>query len=312
MAKQRNFKLKAKTQETIAGTLFASIPVIGFLLFGILPLLFSFFMSFSSIPSFALTEISFLTHNPFQNYISVLSDPLFYKAVFNTLYAASSLPISMCLGLLLAILLNQKLKMKRLYRTFIFIPYVCSIVAIVLMWRTMLNTNFGPINDFLGLFRIEPIDWLTSSKWFMPAMIIMGVWCGTGFSMILYSAALGNINPAYYEAAEIDGANIFQRFFSITLPLVSPTTFFILIVGIIGSLQEFTRFQAINAVNSSIISATGPDNSGLTIVFYLYNKAFAETGGLGQAASVSWILALVTIILTIFNFKISKKWVYEY
>jgi multiple sugar transport system permease protein len=309
MAKSR---LKARTQETITGTLFASIPVVGFLMFGILPLLFSLLMSFSQIPSFALGDLSFLSGNPLQNYIAVFKDPLFYKAVLNTFYAALSLPISMGLGLLLAVLLNQKLKLKRLYRTLIFIPYVCSIVAIVLMWRTMLNTNFGPINEFLKLFGIAPIDWLTSPKWFMPAMIIMGVWCGTGFSMILYSAALSNINPAYYEAAEMDGANIFQRFFKITLPLVSPTTFFLLIVGMIGSLQEFTRFQAINAVNSSIISATGPDNAGLTIVFYLYNKAFAETGGLGQAAAVSWILAIVTIILTIFNFKFSKRWVYEY
>lgn len=304
-------RLKAQTQESIMGTLFASIPVVGFVLFGIIPLLFSFVMSFSDIPSFSLREMSFLSGNLFGNYISVLNDPLFYKAVLNTLYATVSLPVAMFLGLLLAILLNQKLRLKRLYRTFIFIPYVCSIVAIVLMWRTLLNTNFGPINEFLGLLGIENIDWLTDSRYFMPAMIIMGVWIQTGFSMILYSAALCNINPSYYEAAEIDGANIFQKFFKITVPLVSPTTFFLLIVGTIGSLQEFTRFQAINAVNSSIISPTGPDNSGLTIVFYLYNKAFAETGGLGQAASVSWILALITIVLTVVNFSVSRKWVYE-
>ncbi|MFA5236185.1 MAG: sugar ABC transporter permease [Bacilli bacterium] len=310
MKKERR-KIKAKTQEAIIGTLFAGIPVIGFLTFGILPLIFSIMMSFSDVPSFALIDMSFLTSNPFQNYIAVLRDPLFYKAVLNTFYATAALPVSICLGLLLAIILNQKLKLKRLYRTFIFIPYVCSIVAVVLMWRTMLNTNFGPINQFLGFFGVAPIDWLTSSKWFMPGMIIMSIWCGTGFSMILYSAALSSINPAYYEAAELDGANIFQRFFGITLPLVSPTTFFLLVVGMIGSLQEFTRFQAINAVNSSIISPTGPDNSGLTIVFYLYNKAFGETGGLGQAASVSWILAAATILLTVFNFKMSRKWVYE-
>ena len=142
-------------------------------------------------------------------------------------------------------------------------------------------------------------------------MIVMSVWCGVGFNMILYSAALSNINPSYYEAAEIDGANKFQKFFKITVPLLSSTTFYLLVVGLIGGLQEFTRFQAINSVNSNLISATGPNNAGLTIVFYLYNKAFNSVGGLGIAAATSWLLAILTTIITIINFKLSKRWVYD-
>ena len=175
----------------------------------------------------------------------------------------------------------------------------------------MLDKNYGIINQFLGWFGVDAVAWLTDPKYFMTAMIIMITWCSVGFNLILYSAALTGISPGLYEAAEMDGAGAVRKFFKITLPLLSPTTFYLLIIGLIGSLQEFTRFQAINAVNSNLISPTGPNDSGLTIVFYLYNKAFGEAGTLGQAAAVSWVLTIVTILLTAINFIGSKKWVYS-
>lgn len=308
----RKKKIRKSKKEQIAGVLFASIPVIGFVLFGFIPLVFSLFMSFSDVPNFMIDSIQLYSiDNLFQNYISIFQDEKFYKAIVNTLYAAISLPLSMILGLFLAVLLNQKLKGSKAFRTIFFIPYVCSIVALTLMWRTLLDKNYGVINDFLNIFGVEDIAWLTDPNFFMLGMIIMITWCNTGFNLILYSAALTNISPSYYEAAEMDGAGSLRKFFKITLPLLSPTTFYLFVVGLIGALQEFTRFQAINAVNSNLISPTGPNDSGLTIVFYLYNKAFGEAGGLGEAAAVSWVLTIMTIVLTAINFLGSKKWVYS-
>lgn len=298
--------------EQIYGILFASIPIIGFTLFGIIPLVISFVMSFSELPTFLMEDMKvFDIENLFANYRSIFEDEKFFIAIKNTLYAMLSLPLSMILGLILAVILNQNIKGRKFFRTIFFIPYVCSIVALTLMWRTMLDKNYGVINQFLGVFGIEPVAWLTDPNAFMPAMILMITWCNVGFSLILYSAALTSISPSIYEAAEMDGASSVRKFFKITLPLLSPTTFYLLIVGVIGSLQEFARFQAINAVNSNLISPTGPNDAGLTIVFYLYNKAFGEAGGLGEAAAVSWVLTFVTMLLTATNFILSKKWVYS-
>lgn len=301
-------KKKFRRYEEVVGTLFAAIPVLGFIIFGVIPLLLSLIMSFAKLPSFDIRSLQILElNNIFGNYKSVLQDPLFAQSVKNTLYAAVSLPLSIIIGLILAVLLNQKLRGKKFYRTVFFIPYVCSIVAVTLMWRTLLNRNYGAINELLGLFGIGPVAWLTDDRFYMPAMIIMGVWCGVGFNLILFSAALTNISPTVYEAAELDGAGPIRKFFSITLPLLSPTTFYLFVVGMIASLQEFVRFQSMNAVNSNLISPTGPNNAGLTIVFYLYNLVFAQSGGLGLAAATSWILAIITVILTAISFRFTRK-----
>ncbi len=298
--------------EQIYGTLFGAIPIIGFIIFGIIPLVISLFMSFSEVPTFRINEMKLYgISDLFKNYWTIFADEKFYIAIKNTMYVMIALPCSLIIGLVLAVILNQNIKGRKFFRTIFFIPYVCSIVALTLMWRTMLDKNYGVINEFLGLFGIDNIAWLTDPKYFMTAMILMITWCNVGFSLILYSAALTSISPSIYEAAEMDGSGTLRKFFKVTLPLLSPTTFYLLIVGVIGSLQEFARFQAINAVNSNLISATGPNDSGLTIVFYLYNKAFAEVGGLGEAASISWILTIVTMLLTATNFILSKKWVYS-
>ena len=304
--------IKHDRSEQIYGMLFAAIPLVGFILFGIIPLVLSLVMSFSNVPTFNFSEIQVYTFDElFTNYKAIFEDEKFYKSIVNTLYVIISLPLSMIIGLILAVLLQQKIKGSKMFRTIFFIPYVCSIVAVTLMWRTMLDKNYGIINQFLGWFGIDAIAWLTDPKYFMTAMIIMITWCSVGFNLILYSAALTGISPGLYEAAEMDGAGAVRKFFKITLPLLSPTTFYLLIIGLIGSLQEFARFQAINAVNSNLISPTGPNDSGLTIVFYLYNKAFGEAGTLGNAAAVSWVLTIVTILLTAINFIGSKKWVYS-
>ena len=304
-------KKKVKTsnnREQILGMLFASIPIIGFVLFGLFPLIISLVMSFSNVPSYRVEEMEvFSLGNFFNNYITIFQDEKFWLSIGNTLIIAISLPVSMIIGLTLAVLLNQKIRGSKIFRTIFFIPFVCSVVAIALMWRTMLAPGYGIINQFLAIFGVSPISWFMETGPFLVAMVLMTTWCGIGFSVILYSAALTSIPPSLYEAAKMDGANGIQQFFRITFPLLSPTTFYLLVIGLIGSLQEFSRIQAITAALPA--GGAGPNDAGLTIVFYLFNK-FNEVGGLGQAAAVSWVLTIVIVILTAINFFVSKKWVY--
>ena len=220
-----------------------------------------------------------------------------------------TLPLGMFIGLLLASYLKNLAKGSKVLRLIYYLPAVSSAVAINIIWRYIFDMDYGILNVIFG----TNVPWLgTSNKWLIRiAIMIKNTWSAIGGTMLLYLAGLNSISESYYEAAEIDGANKFQKFFKITVPLLSSTTFYLLVVGLIGGLQEFTRFQAINSVNSNLISPTGPDNAGLTIVFYLYNKAFLTNGGLGIAAATSWLLAILTTIITIINFKFSKRWVYD-
>ncbi|MDE6273767.1 MAG: sugar ABC transporter permease, partial [Clostridiales bacterium] len=185
-------------------------------------------------------------------------------------------------------------------------PYVCSVVALTSMWRLVLDTNYGILNDLVTLLGGEKVNWLSNEKTYMPVMILMGAWTNLGFNVILFSAALTGIPKSYYEAAKIDGAGRLTQFFKITFPLISPTTFYLLVMGLIGAIQDFTRFQAIG------FGETGPNNAGLTMVFYLYQQGFVNnyTYGMGFAAATSWIVAILILGLTVFNFKVSKKWVH--
>lgn len=303
---------KISRHDNFWGLLLASPPIIGFAVFSLIPLLFSLYMSVCSTKGFLVSNMHFLGFsNFFGNFKEVLTDPLFYTALLNTLYSLVALPVTIFLALIVSVLLTKKfIPHKKVFRTIFFLPYVCSIVALTTMWRTaILDKSYGVLNQFLGLFGVPPIAWLTNAKSFMPAMILMGIWMNLGFYTILFSAALTNVNESLYEAASLDGANWYQRFFRITMPMISPTTFYILVTGLIAGLQEFTRFQAINNVSSNLISPTGPDNAGLTIVFYLYNKGFNTTTGMGVAAATSWILCILIGIITFVNFRISDKWV---
>lgn len=291
--KKRKFK-----KEGLWGFTLSLGPVVGFALFGLVPMILAIFMSFMHIEGFSFEGSSFIG---FENYSTVVHDPLFWKSIVNTLYMSVSTFINIALALIVAFLLTKKIRGKKIFRTIYFIPYVCSVVAITVMWQWIFNTNYGVIN---GLFTPEgkdPINWWGRSDTFIPCLIIMGVWSGTGYGIILYGAALTNVNSSLYEAAKVDGANAFQCFKNITLPAISPTTFYLLLTGLIGALQEFARPQ--------IISGTGgPDNVGVTVVFYLYRNAF-QYYNMGVASATAWLLALIIVVLTVVNFAVSKLWV---
>lgn len=287
-------------KENISGLLLSIMPVLGFVIFGLIPMALALYMSFTDVKFFSFDGVSF---NHGANYKFVLTDPLFWKSLTNTLYMSVSTFINIVLALVVAFLLTKNIKGKKVFRTIYFIPYVCSVVAITLMWQWIFNTQYGIVNQLFTPEGSDKINWWGNPDTFIPCLIIMGVWSGTGFGIILYGAALTNVNSSLYEAARVDGANSFQSFLHITLPSISPTTFYLLITGIIGSLQEFARPQ--------IISATGgPDNVGVTVVFYLWRYAF-DYHEMGVAAATSWILAIIILGLTVLNFAISKLWVSE-
>ncbi len=299
--------LSRRMKNNLSCYLMCGLPILGFLIFALAPLVISLYLSFTELHNLNFNAATF---NGLDNFKTLFSDPLFGKSIVNTLYAMISVPLSMVLGLLIAqVLTRDSLKGKRFFRTLFFIPYVCSTVAVTLVFKWMFNTEFGIINDLVG----TKINFFLDERLFMPVMIFITTWTGTGYYIILFQAALTNVNPSLVEAAKIDGAGPIRRFFAITVPTISPTTFYLLVMGVIGGLQSFTWFQIICDPIAASGYGWGPGDSGITIVYYVYNKAFATSTGLiqgGVAAAAAWVLALGILVLTVLNFKLSKYWVH--
>lgn len=287
-------KRKKMKKEEWIGILLAILPVVRFLLFGFVPMVLAFVMGFLDMSSFSLQGAKFIG---LDNFKDVLSDKMFWKSIGNTLYISISLPISIIIALVVSVLLTKNIKMKKLFRTVFFIPFVCSVVAITLMWRWLFDYNYGVFNQIFNL----DINWRSDPKWYIPGLIIMIVWSTTGYKVILLTASLTSVNNTLYEAADIDGANSWQKLWHITLPAISPTLFFLTITGTISILQEFSRSQVWDAYG-------GPNGKGITIVFYLYRRAF-EYIEMGPASAVAWLLSIIIALITIVNFKVSDKWV---
>lgn len=299
-------KVKNKTKygkEGIVGVLFAMTPVLGFLIFGVAPLIFAVAMSFMHIRGFNISNATFAGVD---NYTRLIGHDNFWHSIRVTLVAALAMPVSLIISLIIANFMHHNKFGTKAFRTIFFIPFVCSAVAVAIMWRWVFDFNFGILNTFRNSLGLDPIPWLTSGEYIWISMIIMGVWSGTAFGIILYSAALNNVPKAYYEAAKIDGAGSIRRFFNITLPGISPTTFFLLTVGLIGSLQDFTRFFVM------LGRGAGAEREGLTVVFWLFQMGYdnMHTYGMGMAAAWSIIVGAGIIIITRINFWLSKKWVH--
>ena len=286
-----------------SGFLMASSPVLGFIVFGMIPLLLALVMAFMYVPGRGnIAKAEFVG---FENFEYVLNDDVFWQSIENTLKMAISLPICIVIALVVAFLLTKNIKGRSFFRGIYFVPYVCCAVAVTLMWELIFNQNHGIINSWLGLTRETAIPWLTDSSTYTLCLIIIGIWSGTAYGIVLYGAALTNVNRSLYEAAKVDGAGSFKCFFNITLPSVSPTSFYLLTTGLIGALQEFTRPQMIAGGGNG----AGPNNDGLTIVFYIYRRAFQYNNEMGRAAAAALILAVFILIITAINFVLSKRWV---
>ena len=237
-----------------------------------------------------------------RNWAALFSDDLLLRAVLQTLYyAIASVAGATAVSLALALLLNQRLKTIGFYRTFFFLPAVTSLVAIAMVWRWMYNTEFGVLNAFLGSLGVNPVNWLGDPALAMPAVILMSIWRSAGFNTVLFLAGLQGVPQEYYEAAAIDGASLWDRFRRITLPLISPTTFFVVVNGLIGSWQVFDQVY--------ILTRGGPSLSTVTVVYLIYSNGF-EWYKTGYASAMAYALFLIIIALTAIQFKLQKRWVF--
>ena len=294
---------KRLNKEAIQGVIFANIPFVGFLIFGLIPLALSGYIAFNSFRGLRLDTASYVG---LQNFKEVLKDDLFWESINNTWFVLLAGVTALIISLVVSALIATNVKGSKGFKVIYFVPYVCSLVAITFMWKWIYDYNYGVLNSTLmewGWIK-EPIDWLGSEEFYRTAMFVLLVWSSTGFNIILLTASLVAVPKELHEAAEIDGAGEVKRFFKITLPLISPTLFYLLIMGFIGGLQEFTRFQIMTPDG-------GPAYQGMTVVFYLYNKLFNASGGsnLGVATAVGWLLALLIGLVTFVNFKIQNRWV---
>lgn len=296
--------MKSKKRDHILGVLFAASPLVGFALFGILPLIFSVVLSFGNLPTYNLFDIEFCG---LENYRRIFTeDTAFCKSIGNTFcYAIVSVVGGVVLSLIASVFLNSIKRGGKWIRIILFIPYVCSVVATSTMWKWLFDYNYGVLNDVVEFFGLARVNWLGEASTAMPIMILMSIWSGLGYNMILYSAALNSVSRTYYEAAELDGAGSFQKFFLITLPMISPTTFFVMVMGFVGALQSFANFQIMTP-------SGGPEGSTWTMVLRVWYVGFVEDSalyGMGYASAMSWIVGGIVIIFTAVMFRFSRRWV---
>ncbi len=269
------------------------------------------FVVFTFLPVFAALLISLTDWNLLQppkwvglkNFVTLAQDPLFRKVLGNTaVYVLGTVPVQMVLALLVAMALNQSIPGTLFFRAAFFMPVVTSAVAIALVWRWIYNADFGVLNSMLYMIGInDPPHWLTSTKWALPSIMIMSVWQQIGFSMVLFLAGLQGVPEHLYEAARIDGAGPFQRFLFITIPMLTPTTFFVFVINIINSFQVFDQ--------AFIMTSGGPANATNTIVYNIYQNAF-QFFKMGYAAAMAWVLFAIIFIVTVVQFRLQRRWVH--
>ncbi|WP_062050080.1 carbohydrate ABC transporter permease [Bacillus sp. JCM 19034] len=236
------------------------------------------------------------------NYVSLLTNPQFYTVLWNTLYFTLGTVIPTVIGgLFLAMLLTNQGKGMSIYRTIIFSPWVTPTVAISIVWSWIYEPKVGLANWLLSLVNIPALGWTSSTDWAMPAIIIVTVWKGLGWAMIFYMYALKKVPESLYEAADLDGASRVRKFIHITVPLISPTTFFLVVITMIDSLQAYDQIQ--------VLTQGGPAGSTRTILYMYYQSAF-EQFNMGSATAVATILVVLTAILAFLQFYLSRKWVH--
>lgn len=288
------------SRETSRGYALIMPWIVGFLIFQLYPFAYSFYLSFTEYNIFQPPRFIGV-----ENYREMLNDTrTFWPSLRLTLlYAALNVPLSMIGALGVALLLNRKVKAIGLWRTVYYLPAVLPAAAVALLWRWMFSPTSGLINFFLqpfyALFKMQPLQWFTNPELVLPAFVIMGMWGVFGANAIILLAGLKNIPQHLYEAADIDGANNVQKFWSVTLPMLSSTLFYTLVTGIIGALQIFTQAFFI----------TIPPSAGTFISVVIFEEAFAFRH-MGYASAVAWFLLAVILVLTLLVFRSSSGWVY--
>lgn len=271
----------------------------GVIIFSIWPLIQSFYLSFTKWGAFGFYEWGGTI-----NFERMLTDETLWMSMKNTLvYTIGSVPIGIALSIIVAVLLNAKIKGVSVYRTLYFLPVVTMPVAVAMVWRWLYNADFGLINHVLRSIGIEGPRWLTDPKFAMTSLIIVSIWSSIGYNMVIFLSGLQGISKQYYEAAEIDGASSFVQFFRITLPMLTPTIFFVTVTSLISSFQVFELIFTMIGLNSPVVRQTQ------SVVFYFYRQAFVNMDK-GYAAAISLLLFVIILAVTIVQFRLQKRWVH--
>lgn len=297
--RRRPMSAQARREE-IYGWLFASPWILGFLLFTAGPMLASFYLGF--------TEYSIASPPKFvglANYQKALSgqDNLFWPSLLRTFtYAGTIVPIGLAGSLLVAVLLNQNLRGTAVFRTLFFLPYLVPSVAVAVLWQWIFQPEFGALNGLLSAIGIKGPLWLADSRWAMPSLMIMALWGAIGGpTMVIFLAGLQGVPAEIHEAAALDGAGAVQRFFRITLPLMTPTIFFNLVIGLIAALKVFEL--------AFVATKGGPNYATWFFILHLYQTAFQNVE-MGYASALAGVFFVIVVALTILNVQLSRRWVY--
>lgn len=298
MARRRLKLTRVALAEERAAWLFLAPSLVLFAIFTAIPVISAFFISFTQWNLF--NEVTWVGIG---NYVELARDEIFAKVLGNTAYfVLISVPVQIVLALLCALVLNRGIKGQTFFRVVYFLPVVTSTVAAALVWAWLFNSNFGLINAALSLVGVTDLPkWMGSTRWAMPAIIIVSIWQNLGYAMVLFLAGLQNIGKDVHDAAALDGATGWDRFWHITLPLLSPTTFFVLVISIIGSFQVFELVL--------VMTKAGPANATNTLVYYIYQNGF-QFYQMGYASAAAMVLFLIVLIFTLVQYKLQRRWVH--
>ena len=273
---------------------FVAAPVIGYLLFTLYPVGFAVYASLTNWNGLGVMRFVGL-----DNYVRLFSDANFLESIYNTFFYMIGIPIGLAVSLALAVAMNRKIVGLTAFRTIYYVPVISSLAAIAILWQWAYNGDFGLVNQALALVGIDGPNWLASTFWAKPAIILMAIWKGLGFSMILYLAAIQSVPRSLYEAAQLDGANGWQRFRTITLPLVRPVTFFLVVTNVIGGAQLFTEINIMTPTG-------GPEYSTASAVWHIWRQAF-KYQQMGYATAMAIVLGLLILVVTLIQFRLNRR-----
>lgn len=297
--KQSTSIMRKRKNETFWGWVFFAPTLIGLLILNIIPIFQTIYQSFFQTGAFGKGN-EFVG---FDNYTQLFSDVEVWRSLLNTiLYTLMEVPTSIIIALILAVLLNRKMKGRSFYRTIYFLPMVAAPAAVAMVWRWLYNSEFGLLNHILQFIGLKSVNWISNPNIALVSVAIVGIWSVIGYNMVLFLAGLQEIPGDYYEAASIDGAGSIRQFFHITVPLISPTMFFVTITRVIGAMQVFdVIYMMIDNTNPAL-----PSTRSLVYLFYEYS--FIE-GNRGYGSTIVVLLLAIIMIITVIQNKAQKKWV---
>ncbi|WP_125115179.1 carbohydrate ABC transporter permease [Agathobaculum sp. Marseille-P7918] len=289
-----------KRNEAWWGYLMVLPTILGLIVLNIIPIFQTIYQSFFKTGDFGKGNIFI----GLQNYITLIHDSSVWQAVWNTIrYTIVEVPISIVIALLLAVLLNRKMKCRVAFRTIYFLPMIAAPAAVAMVWRWLYNSQFGLLNHILGIFGFGPVNWISDPKIAIYSVAVVGIWSVIGYNMVLFLAGLQEIPKDYYEAARIDGANSVQQFFNVTIPLLSPTLFFVLVTRLIAAMQVFDVIYMMMDLSNPALGETQ------SLVYLFYNYSFIE-GNKGYGSTIVILLLMIIMVITLFQNYLEKKWVH--